>query len=214
MTSAVRMASRAAAMWGRAYTVGLQSQVGQVRRDELASDHFEHASADREAGRRSSATAVSILARVVMGIPADLVWRIEQTELHAPRWPVRAAMAVLHRLAVAGDWVLRRGLPAYTQLIAGIYALIGALVIVTAPVNNGDASVAGLVLFGLICLTMSALMFSGYRQAPSRVRLGPVMVIGSAGFMGVVLWASVVAPLSVIPVAWTVIRRARGSITA
>jgi hypothetical protein len=52
MTSAVRMASRAAAMRGRAYTVGLQSQVGQVRHDELASDHFEHASADRE-GRPS-----------------------------------------------------------------------------------------------------------------------------------------------------------------
>jgi hypothetical protein len=54
-----------------------------------------------------------------MGIPADLVWRIEQTELHAPRWPVRAAMAVLHRLAVAGDWVLRRGLPARRDLGPG-----------------------------------------------------------------------------------------------
>jgi hypothetical protein len=72
------LAAALAARWVRFYTRGLPVRVATARRDELASDLFEHRADDQRQGVSSSATGAAILGRIVLGAAADLGWRSRQ----------------------------------------------------------------------------------------------------------------------------------------
>ena len=57
--------------WCEVYTRGLSPAVAGDRRAELASDLWEHATAEPRA-------AGAMLSRAIRGVPADLAWRYEQ----------------------------------------------------------------------------------------------------------------------------------------
>jgi hypothetical protein len=57
--------------WAALYTRGLDPAIAGDRRDELASDMWEHAAQQPRAG-------AAILSRAIRGVPADLVWRFEE----------------------------------------------------------------------------------------------------------------------------------------
>ena len=57
--------------WCEVYTRGLSPAVAGDRRDELASDLWEHAAAEPRA-------TAAMLSRAIRGVPADLAWRYEQ----------------------------------------------------------------------------------------------------------------------------------------
>jgi hypothetical protein len=57
--------------WARSYTAGLPDDVAAARRAELESDVWEQ---QHDPDRRST---VSIFSRLLFGIPADLLWRVE-----------------------------------------------------------------------------------------------------------------------------------------
>lgn len=56
--------------WVAAYTRGLPPDVRDRRREEIASDLYEHAVADRGPGH-----STRVLRRLLTGVPADLAWR-------------------------------------------------------------------------------------------------------------------------------------------
>lgn len=63
--------------WTATYTRGLPHDLRAERREEIDSDLWDHrrlANIEREP---ANGTAVQILARFALGIPADLLWRIE-----------------------------------------------------------------------------------------------------------------------------------------
>jgi hypothetical protein len=64
-------ADRGARRWVRTYTRGLPQEEANRRRDELASDLYEH----RAASGQSHSQQLQVLGRVLWGIPADLSWR-------------------------------------------------------------------------------------------------------------------------------------------
>lgn len=68
---AVRLVSR----WAEYYTRDLDPRVAAERRDELASDLWEHGVTSEARGASGAATGASILWRAARGIPADLSWR-------------------------------------------------------------------------------------------------------------------------------------------
>jgi hypothetical protein len=76
--NAADVAAALAARWVGFYTRGLPARVVRARRDELASDLFEHRAHDQREGVPSSATGAAILRRVVLGVAADLGWRSRQ----------------------------------------------------------------------------------------------------------------------------------------
>lgn len=69
---------RLARWWVFAYTSGLPPDARDRRRDEIASDLWEH---QQEAGAKGEPPSSGVVARVVAGIPADLSWRIDMKKL-------------------------------------------------------------------------------------------------------------------------------------
>jgi hypothetical protein len=76
--------------WVYFYTSGLPTAVRDARRQEIDSDLWEHERHGTLSGRSLAETAVEVLARLLIGIPADLVWRWEQRTTNAGTMPASA----------------------------------------------------------------------------------------------------------------------------
>ena len=79
MSSAEALAGIVVRAWTLAYTVGAPARIREERRDEIASDLWEHARAGAEEGLRHRAIAGQMLARCFLGIGADVSWRVQVT---------------------------------------------------------------------------------------------------------------------------------------
>jgi hypothetical protein len=75
---------RVARWWVSAYTRGLRPEVQGRRREEIASDIWEHQEHARDLGEQPAVTSRAVLTRIVAGVPADLFWRIEMKKQE--RW--------------------------------------------------------------------------------------------------------------------------------
>lgn len=73
MTLWLRLATSAVRAWTRFYTWRLEPSVREARRAEIESDLWEHLNA--EEGR---SLPLEIVCRLVLGIPDDMRWRVEQ----------------------------------------------------------------------------------------------------------------------------------------
>lgn len=67
--------------WLRLYTAGLPTDLRTRRKEELESDLYEHQADRRREYASSVRVGFEVLGRVVRGMPADLVWRMQ---LEAP----------------------------------------------------------------------------------------------------------------------------------
>jgi hypothetical protein len=101
-----RVACRVARWWVRAYTASLSTDARDGRRAEIESDLWEHlADADANQQHRIN-TEIDVLARVLIGIPADVTWfrRVRRTTKETSSMqhtPASTARAVSPVLAVA-----------------------------------------------------------------------------------------------------------------
>ena len=73
---ALLLAAAVAHAWVRLYTAGLRPDVRDGRRAEIASDLWEQQRAASALGDGAGGTALLVLARVLLGVPADLSWRM------------------------------------------------------------------------------------------------------------------------------------------
>lgn len=108
MTLGRRLATAAVRGWTRAYTSRLPPRVRDARRAEIDSDlwEFEH---DPERSGADTA-ALHILARLTLGIPADLSWRAAHRP--AGSWAARiVVVTTAAAIAVAGFWLYELRLP-------------------------------------------------------------------------------------------------------
>lgn len=69
------VAARLVRRWVRRYTRGLDPTVRDTRRAEIESDLWEHRREADSAGLRPRQTGLEIVARMVLGMAADLGWR-------------------------------------------------------------------------------------------------------------------------------------------
>ncbi len=74
-TTTLSRAARLTLRWVRFYTRGLDDFSQDSRRNEIASDLWEHASHDALHSIPRSHTTASVLGRLGVGIPSDLSWR-------------------------------------------------------------------------------------------------------------------------------------------
>ena len=135
--------------WVSLYTRGLPAEVRQNRRDEIDDDLWCQAQEASESGRADRSLAGEVLARFVLGIPADLSWRAEQTRLAGRqaqrrreitvRAPGSALLAVIGGIGWA-VWPIPQGIVGTTwpegnplswvlflSVIGGTFALAGAV---------------------------------------------------------------------------------------
>lgn len=77
MSRLLSMAAELAEVWTRFYTLGMPQTAQQRRRREIASDVWECLAEVSLGGRRSRDAAAEILVRMFLGIPDDILWRLE-----------------------------------------------------------------------------------------------------------------------------------------
>jgi len=200
--NASRSVTSAVLAWTWFYTRGLNEAVRDARRDEIASDLFEQRAAEGD-GR---AVAASMALRWALGVPADLAWRIEESGARTA--PGRMAAAVLARGEAAGRRASRRGLPGLTMVLAALYGLGGALVIITLPVNNNPER-GGLAVFGAWLIVAGALIAWGARLVAGRPWAGMLAVFAGAAPLAILLVVTVIVPVATLVVLSHTVARAR-----
>jgi hypothetical protein len=62
--------------WVRIYTAPVHPELRARRREEIESDLWEQQAAEREAGYRPVEIGLRLVARWILGVPADLLWSI------------------------------------------------------------------------------------------------------------------------------------------
>jgi hypothetical protein len=199
--------------WVRCYTRGLEPGLRAERRAELQSDIWEqlHERAltpgPSPRGRGEAASqAWLVLLRCVLGMPADISWRLEQA---APGAVVaRVVAGGLMRVANAGHWVTARGLPGLSVLMSWLYLLAGALIIVTLPISR-NPNPGGVAVFGAWCIAAGAMMWWGNGMLERRPYRGAGLVLAGSLPLGLALWMTVIVPVATAGVGWSTVQRAR-----
>jgi hypothetical protein len=105
----------------RLYTAGLPTEVREARRAELESDLWEQEAG--AAGCRPTTTALHVLRRFMLGIPADLSWRQRRGGSKIFRKAGRGAIqgARLTTAAIRRNWALG----AVILALAGVFSTFG-----------------------------------------------------------------------------------------
>lgn len=188
--------------WVGLYTRGLGPQLRAERRAELESDVWE------QMRGRPPGTAWLVLLRCLLGIPADVTWRLEQASPGAVM--SRTAARMLGGLGAAGHWVTARGIPGLAVLMSWLYLLAGALLLVTLPIGQ-NPNPPGVAAFGAWCLAGGAMMWKGNGMLDRRPRAGGGLVLGGAVPLGLALYMTVVAPVATGAVVWGTVWRARAA---
>ena len=93
--------------WTRFYTLHMDPPDRNRRRNEIESDLWEFHEDARRRGYPPAAIAVHMLARLLFGIPHDLLWRLEYEQEPAHRRPSwLTASAAAGAACVAALWVV------------------------------------------------------------------------------------------------------------
>ena len=176
--------------WIRVYTAGLPVTSRDARRAELASDLFEHRRAALVAARPF---AGELALRWLLGIPADLAWRVENARLAGQL--LGLLLAVVSRLVNSLRWTVNRGLPGVTVGLAGIYLLFGGILFATLGFEGnqpqGERAWAAIFLVG-----SSIAIIGGLRLAVRHRAWGMLLLLLGAVPLALALSSSVIVPLA------------------
>jgi hypothetical protein len=131
---AKRLTVQLAQAWVALYTRGLPVDRRDARRAEISSDLWEQCYDGSRDG--SGSVSVSVLGRVLAGVPADISWRAEERRF------------ARNGSAMDASWMLQRQI----FIIPGISVLVG--VVTLAGLSGAAAALlAGLMVLALIGLT-------------------------------------------------------------
>jgi len=185
--------------WTALYTRGLSSDVRGDRRDEIDCDLWEHqrlADIEREP---VTDTAAAILLRLIMGVPADMTWRLEA-----------GANARSGKGTQMNDSWIMRGvlfaalLVAFVPLGFGVFYLVG-----------GDADTWGStferIAASLAWIAVGLAMVAGLLLSRSRPALGlGLLAAGVIGISVMLYWAAVITlPIGLVLLAIAYLRAGR-----
>ena len=218
MRSSDELAAAVVKAWTRAYTTWVSPTIREARRAEIDSDLWEHTHAAREAAMDPRTVAGQILARCLLGIAADLTWRIQlavgadQTE--------KEEIPMSER--VRRNWWI----PAPIMLIG-----LGILVVLTHVVGDGFESawsrttsgwnpsplqrVGSVALLGLFFVVLPVWALVVRRQHPglTLVMLLPVSLVSLVPLMwGDAGWWTLVSLLGVVTIGGAIVNLARRSL--
>jgi hypothetical protein len=76
--------------WTTSYTSGMEPESRERRRAEIESDLWEFHEDARRRGYSPEGVAIHVLGRLLIGMPQDVLWRLESEE-EAPMTPRRSA---------------------------------------------------------------------------------------------------------------------------
>jgi hypothetical protein len=186
--------------WTALYTRGLPAEVRGERREEIDCDLWEHQRQADLQREPATNTAAAILLRLIMGIPADMTWRLEA-----------GANARSGKGTQMNDSWTMRGLLALALAVAAFPAVIGVLVAIGA---NGEIDGTSERLFwGISQTIIGTAIISGLVISARRPSLGIGLV--AAGTIAIsALWywfAMITVPIGLVLLAIAYFRAGRPS---
>lgn len=186
--------------WTGTYTRGLPAELRAQRREEVDCDLWEQQRlADLEL-EPVTGTAVEVILRLVLGVPADVLWRLEA-----------GASARSGKVTQVNESLMMRGLLTIALAIAAFPLIIGILVFVGL---NGDMSDSDRAWFGPIQIAIGSTIICGLVMSLRRPVLGIGLV--AAGVIAIsALWywaAMITVPIGfgLLAVAYARARRTGG----
>ncbi|MGE3075822.1 MAG: hypothetical protein AB7N24_19060 [Dehalococcoidia bacterium] len=186
MNALTRSGPAIARRWVKAYTRGLPEGARDSRRAEVDSDIWEHL---HDSSRR--APGLEIFLRSILGIPADLTWRLEQATFGERLTGMFAA--ILGRLERLTSWVVQRGLPGLTTALAWLFVAGGVLLILLTPFQAPDGR--GIAVLGAWGILAGLAIRWGRPRIPQRPIAGYAAVFAGAAPLGAILVVTVLVPI-------------------
>lgn len=161
--------------WVSLYTRSLPATERQRRRDEIESDLFEHAHEARHAGVSATRLNAEILARVLVGVPADLSWRRATRQPH-PRLalgdnPMPLTTSTSHRLLYG---------------LCSLSILYGLFVSAVGVFSDWTDSLTSTIAYVAVPALASMTLIVGLAVHPKNPRRGLPLII--AGVIGPAVW--------------------------
>jgi hypothetical protein len=207
-------AERSAAVvrrWVAVYTRGLPADVRQDRRDEIDDDLWSQLHESSDSGRADRSLAGEMVARLVLGVPADVSWRLEQIRIGRVRAtkergvlmraPGLAVLAILGGIGWA-IWPIPQALvgrewPAgepvsvllFVTVVGGAWSLAGT--VIGLILRAGDKIRPATAIFASIAALLGAVSVFGAFALFVGLPLGSAVLLwelGRAGMVGV--WLS------------------------
>lgn len=168
--------------WVRLYTVGLTDDLRDARRAEIESDLWAHADEAAAKGLSPAALDAEMLVRLILGVPADLVWRrSHQTASTASSRKERAMQATSSR-----SWLTIIGLVLAVP-IAVLCAVVVAANVYVLVTGTGDAW--ALPYFALL-LAGSAVAIAGILVVRRQPAVGAALAVAGSAVAGGTWWLS------------------------
>lgn len=175
--------------WVSAYTAGLPAEVRDRRRGEVASDMWEHAREADTRGHGERSFRAHVLLRLLFGMPADVIWRMEQEWLAARKGrqePRQRGLIMRASTATKGFHIVG-GLLALFYVAFGFSVLFGLDRELDEPWTH---AIPNFALAGAFAL--------GVWLRRTRSRLGSVVMLLSVAPAGIGAWWTIATPLLAI----------------
>lgn len=190
--SAIRLASTLTRSWVRLYTRGVCPTSRTRRRSEVDSDLWEQADEGRESGRRTFETALEILARLLLGMPADLSWRLEH------RGSRRTATRMIEGSRTMLTAVKNNKMVVLASLLGALYIAGG----IGSAIGGEDVSLS----WSLLMLACGGLVVGGLVAWTRGRRLGGILLACGASLgAAMTFWLLFIPPLvAILIVIWII----------
>ncbi|MEX0750261.1 MAG: hypothetical protein WD359_05580 [Dehalococcoidia bacterium] len=150
MSGIALTASRIVCWWAATYTLGLASSVRDARRTEIASDTWEQHHDESDAGQGRRRIASSMLGRMLRGVPADLLWRVNvegpKVDINIPFQRIAGGLL----LALIVMLLVTTSISGYDTGREGFEGELTRLADLSAMADNGNAFFRAFTAFGLI----------------------------------------------------------------
>ncbi len=186
--------------WTATYTRGLPGDVRAERREEIDCDLWHQQTLADLEREPVTGTAIEILVRVALGMPADLLWRVEAGS---------STQTTTRRNLVNDTWPMRVGLLVVTlPLLLLVVNGAGIAFLGNGDFNNSTEH----VLWGLAFLVCPLVTLVGLWLCRAHPKLGLWMVIGGALASALMMFwmAFITVPVALLVIAFAV-KRSRGS---
>ena len=181
--------------WVRVYTRGLAAQVRQDRLDEIDGDLWSQAHDAAASARSEHSEAIEILVRLLLGVPADLSWRIERHRLTgnvvSPQTSARVSVRPVALMAIFGgaSWValpIAQGIvgESWTWILSVLGTLAMALATMGLILSVQDRIRPGLAVVSALGTSIGALSIGGAYGGLIGLLLGSAIVASELGRMG------------------------------
>jgi hypothetical protein len=175
------------ARWVRFYTRNLPQAIAQRRIDEIDADLHDHIAHERAHGTNDRRIAVSIAARMLRGLAADVSWR-RQTIAHpsTPKEVKKMSKSAYRRIALATAFILLLPLVAMQitdEVDWGVadFVFAGALLAGTGLLLELAARKAGNILYpaAATAIGVAAIVLGEADDAPGLMLFGGLLIVAT-----------------------------------